>query len=148
MVQILLRMSESPSQWGLVELQGLLETRDQVPFADMHIGDLHFDARGVPNLILGHHLLTGKVVELEKPFAVLKKRVSVDGTDGQDPIPSVGLEPDSNSGMEWSSSDFENRADTARTVTEYEIVALITQKLIFKNRPKPIITKVLPRKIQ
>ena len=150
MVQILLRMSDSPGQWGLVELQGVLETRDQVPFADMHIGDLHFDARGVPNLILGHHLLAGKVVELEKPFAVLKKRVnSVGGTsDCQNPIASAGLDPDPNSSMEWSPSDFQNGTGTARTVTEYEIVALITQKLIFKNRPKPIITKVLPRKIQ
>ena len=143
MVQILLQMSDSPGQWGLVELQGLLETRDQVPFAGMHIGDLHFDARGVPNLILGHHLLTGKVVELEKPFAVLKKRASGTG-DCQD----ISLDPDLDSNTEWNPSELEKRTGTAQTATEYEIVALITQKIIFKNRPKPIITKVLPRKVQ
>ena len=45
MVQILLRMSDRPEDWGLVELQGQLETRHQAPFDNMHIGDLHFDAQ-------------------------------------------------------------------------------------------------------
>ena len=43
MVQLLLRMSDSPGDWGLVELQGQLETRDEAPFDNMHLGDLHFD---------------------------------------------------------------------------------------------------------
>ena len=116
MVQILIRMSENPGEWGLVELQGQLETRNQVPFDNMHIGDLHFDAKGDPNLVVGHHLLTGKITELEKPFAVMRKR-----TGG-------GL-------------------DRSHRQTEYEIVALITKKMIFKNRPKPIITKTQPRKV-
>ena len=45
MVQILLRMSDRPEEWGLVELQGQLETRHQAPFDNMHLGDLHFDAQ-------------------------------------------------------------------------------------------------------
>ena len=43
MVQILLRLSEKTGEWGLVELQGQLETRHQVPLDNMHVGDLHFD---------------------------------------------------------------------------------------------------------
>ena len=45
MVQLLLRLSENQGEWGLVELQGQLETRDGAPFDGMHMGDLHFDAQ-------------------------------------------------------------------------------------------------------
>ena len=43
-MQLLLRLS-NPGEWGLVELQGQLETRDGAPFDGMHMGDLHFDAQ-------------------------------------------------------------------------------------------------------
>ena len=43
-MQLLLRLS-NPGEWGLVELQGQLETRDRAPFDGMHMGDLHFDAQ-------------------------------------------------------------------------------------------------------
>ena len=132
MVQLLVRMCSGGAEWGLVEVQGQLETRDQVPFDNMHIGDLHFDSRGTPSLIVGHHLLTGKVLPLEKPFAVLrKKRVAPKSGDSEQ-------------------SEMETEIVTgigAGVNTEYEVVALITTKIIFKNRPKPIITKPLPRKL-
>lgn len=117
MVQIVVRAKEGIEEWCLVELQGELETRDEAPCDGMHIGDLHFDSKGIPNLIIGHHLLTGKVVALEKPFAVLNKHKTAKNHDG-----------------------------TNYVGTEYEVVALLTQKLVFKNRPKPIITRTLPRK--
>lgn len=53
MVQLLLRMSESPGEWGLVELQGQLETRHQVPFDNMHLGDLHYDAQVIQSTLGG-----------------------------------------------------------------------------------------------
>ena len=82
MPQIVVRLSDCLSGWGLVELQGQLETRGQAPFDNMHIGDLHFDPRGSPRLIIGHHLLDGKVVQLDKPFAVLRKKSGA-GVEGQ-----------------------------------------------------------------
>ena len=45
MVQILVRLSEGVAEWGLIELQGKLETREQAPFDRMYLGDLHFDAQ-------------------------------------------------------------------------------------------------------
>ncbi|CAI8010229.1 Chromosome transmission fidelity protein 8 homolog, partial [Geodia barretti] len=126
MVQLLLRLS-NPGEWGLVELQGQLETRDGAPFDGMHMGDLHFDAQGTPSLIIGHHLLTGKVVELDKPLAVLAKRSSKDwGVANNDTMDHAGNQE---SGM-----------------IEYEIMALVRKKILFKNRPKPIITSTLPIK--
>lgn len=146
-------MSSSAGEWGLVELQGQLETRDQVPFDNMHIGDLHFDGRGTPSLIVGHHLLTGKIIELEKPFAVLRKksgatadseRSSGMGTN-QTAIPEADDDDDGMELLVGTGMGVESKFGT-KVNTEYEVVALITKKIIFKNRPKPIITKPLPRK--
>jgi chromosome transmission fidelity protein 8 len=128
MVQLFVRMPGGGREWGMVELQGQLETRDQVPFNSMHIGDLHFDSRGTPSLIVGHHLLTGKIMTLDKPFAVLRKKSKAISSDEWE----MGMEPQPTA--------------VAGGTTEYEVVALITKKIIFKNRPKPIITKPLPRK--
>ena len=52
MVQLLIRLSDSAGEWGLIELQGQLETRHQVPFDSMHLGDLHFDTKVCNQIIL------------------------------------------------------------------------------------------------
>lgn len=44
MVQLLVHIPSCGGKWGVIELQGQLETRDQVPFDGIHIGDLHFDS--------------------------------------------------------------------------------------------------------
>ena len=128
MVQLFIKFSPGGvNEWGMIELQGELETRDQMSFDNMHIGDLYFDGKGTPQMIVGHHLLTGKVEKLDKPFAVLKKH-------------SAELESDS---MDWEQTDSEQLELRS---TEYIVVAMVTRKIIFKNRPKPIITKTLPKK--
>lgn len=110
-MQIVVRLADSPSEWGLVELQGVLETRQGRSFEGLHIGDLHFNsATGTASLIVGHHLLIGKAVTLEKPLAVLQK-----------PSPSSSFTP------------------------EYHVSALIRRKLVFKNRPKPIVSAAAPK---
>lgn len=103
-MQIVVRLTNSPFKWGIVELQGVLETHQGHSFNGLHIGDLYLDTNKgtIANMIIGHHLLTGKVITLEEPLAVLLKSSS--------------------------------------SMTEYDITAIITQKIVFKNRPKPIIS--------
>ncbi|KAF3429069.1 hypothetical protein E2986_10404 [Frieseomelitta varia] len=99
-------------EWAIIELQGDLKF-NSTNITNVYIGDLHFTKSGTPILIIGIHVLHGKEVVLPKPFAVLvKKKNEVNTTN-----------------------IFERQ-------TEYIIKALIKRKIIFRSRPKPIVTNV------
>lgn len=61
-------------EYGIVELQGDLRSHSESQFEGKFIGDLHYTKDGQPILIIGHHLLYGKEVKMEKPLAFLEKR--------------------------------------------------------------------------
>ncbi|XP_076036444.1 chromosome transmission fidelity protein 8 homolog isoform X2 [Oratosquilla oratoria] len=100
-------------QWVLVELQGDLTSRTEQALKDKFIGDLHYTRQGVPVLIIGHHILYGKVQDLRKPFAVMEKVKMSEGAV------MIGSAP-----------------------VVYHVKAVIRKKLLFNTRPKPIIANV------
>ena len=115
--------SPAKREWAIIELQGTLEMASHCkddPLAGKFIGDLHFSNSGEPTLIIGHHILYGKTIKLEKPFAVVRKKSSSPTKKSGTDAPSEG--------------------------TRYDVMGLIKLKLIFNQRPKPIIANV-PKKV-
>ncbi|KAL0128268.1 hypothetical protein PUN28_003495 [Cardiocondyla obscurior] len=101
--------------WAIVDLQGDLRFEKIDNKNDQLIGDLHFTKNGVPILIIGIHVLHGKEIDLDKPLVVLERRR--DTTD-------------------------EMIEEEAAAKVEYFVKAIVRKKLLFKSRPKPIVTNV------
>ncbi|XP_021892252.1 chromosome transmission fidelity protein 8 homolog isoform X2 [Carica papaya] len=103
-------------EWAIVELQGEVEIQSsfQTCLKNLHIGVLcRPSSQETYTFTIGYHELTGSKVKMKKPVLVLKKikRMDVEGTgDGN----SSGV--------------------------ELEVVGVIRHKILFKSRPKALIS--------
>jgi len=100
--------------WAIIDLQGDLKFEKDINLNDRLVGDLHFTKSGVPILIIGIHVLHGKEITLEKPLVILKKQ----------------------------HENIENETLEQNIRTKYIIKAIVRKKLLFRSRPKPIVTNV------
>ncbi|KAI6655065.1 hypothetical protein LOD99_2354 [Oopsacas minuta] len=116
MVELSVRYNPDSKEWIIIELQGSVETYNSLPLKDVGLGDLHYNANGEPLLILGHHLLKGKIVNLSNPIGVFAKQTKKQNSTLSDSI-------------------------TDDVTCDYEVVALVRKKIIFATRPKPILVK-------
>ena len=149
------RKLKTLNDWAIIEMQGDLESRiGDVQLEGKFVGDLHFTKVGqIPVLIIGHHILYGKVVNLEKPLVIMEKcqKQIVKENDSLEPVKACG---DEASNIQNETTDMEvedmTKTCTADSVekhgTVYNVRAIIRKKLLFKSRPKPIIANV-PKKI-
>lgn len=101
--------------WAIIDLQGDLIFEKVGNPNNQLVGDLHFTKAGVPILIIGIHVLHGKEVTLEKPLIVLEKQ---------------------------RNNTRDETMEEKIAKTEYSVKAIVKKKLLFKSRPKPIVTNV------
>ena len=112
--------ASSPEETFMIEMQGDLESRNKEQLEGKFIGDLHYTKDGTPVMIIGHHILYGKVIELEKPLVTLEK-----------------IQVDRNIVIGEEMMDVDSHMEDPKT--EYRVKSIIYKKIMFKTRPKPII---------
>ncbi|KAG8196246.1 hypothetical protein JTE90_023802 [Oedothorax gibbosus] len=116
MVQMLVKIQDDPQslkEWVIVEVQGDLESSSGDTIGGKQIGHLIFTSKERPILIIGYHILYGKVIENNPPLAVLKRSR----------LPNV-----------------QETNEKKNSATDYTILALIRKRITFKTRPKPMVS--------
>jgi chromosome transmission fidelity protein 8 len=111
----------SEDEWSVIELQGHVNTRDAALTLDslpLGVLDIAPDNAKEFTLVVGSTALVGKVVRLEKPLAVLAPDDTVDD---------------------------HTVAEDESTDEHWRIVGVVRNKLVFKTRPQPIVSKVPQR---
>ncbi|KAI0701529.1 Ctf8-domain-containing protein [Cerioporus squamosus] len=106
----------------LIELQGALEVEGNKD--GQLVGKLRVDPNTKkPTMMIGHHLLEGKLVNLAKPLAVLHKH---DSPPGMEDEAAMEVEDDS-------------PRPPAPQAKSWDIVAVVKKKMVFSKRPMPVV---------
>lgn len=82
-----------------------------------------------PTLVIGHHLLEGKIANLPKPLAVLFRSSAA---DRRSPSP---LETAQAEDAQMEAAGLEK----ATGVSGWDVMAVVKRKIVFLNRPMPIV---------
>ncbi|KAF8379454.1 hypothetical protein HHK36_028890 [Tetracentron sinense] len=120
-IQVKCRCGEGKCpEWAIVELQGVVEA--QSSFLDrlqnLEIGRLcRPSSQENYTFTVGYHELSGSKVPLKKPLLVLKKNRDLD-------------------------PDQPNELNSSRV--ELEVIGIIRYRILFKTRPKALISKAQP----
>ncbi|KAF8008576.1 hypothetical protein BT93_K2292 [Corymbia citriodora subsp. variegata] len=110
-------------EWAIIELQGMIEVQPsfQDQLQNLEIGKLcRPSSQEAYTFTVGYHELTGSKVPLKKPLLVLKKVKLMD--------------------VEQSSNN--DSADSPKV--ELEVVGIIRHRILFKTRPKALISRPEP----
>ncbi|KAI3517659.1 hypothetical protein L1887_16875 [Cichorium endivia] len=108
-------------EWAIIELQGVVEVQPafQDRLQNLQIGLLcRPSSQENYTFTVGYHELTGSKIPLKKPLLVLKKKSIT-------------------SDMEIDQND----DDLNSSRMELEVIGVIRQRILFKTRPKALISK-------
>ncbi|KAL1822736.1 hypothetical protein ACET3Z_009514 [Daucus carota] len=113
---------EKCKEWAIVELQGVVEVQPDFKdsFCTLPMGKLcRPSSEENYTFTVGYHELSGSKVPLKKPFLVMKKiKHSVAGKGDDD----TGLS----------------------SKVELEVIGIVRHRILFKNRPKALISSSQP----
>ncbi|CAK9136788.1 unnamed protein product [Ilex paraguariensis] len=107
-------------EWAIVELQGVVEAQPAVQdrLQNLEIGVLcRSSSQGNYTFTVGYHELTGSKVPLKKPMLVLKK------------IKLLGAN---------------EKTESESSRVELEVIGIIRHRILFKARPKALISSSHP----
>ncbi|PIL36333.1 hypothetical protein GSI_00021 [Ganoderma sinense ZZ0214-1] len=111
----------------LIELQGVLEVEGNRD--GQLVGQLEVDsATKKPTLMIGYHKLEGKLVNLNKPLAVLHRHDS-----------QPKNEDNEDAAMEVDGS--EDRVGGASEAKSWDMIAIVKRKMVFSKRPMPVVSQ-------
>jgi hypothetical protein len=111
----------------------------RVFFQAFSLNDTH---HAIQILIVGSHVLFGKEKALENGFAVIKKVSKADGSEDEKRFDETIINestPNASVSILESTVNVENRT---KPQIEYQVQAVIRKKLIFQQRPRPIISNL------
>lgn len=86
-------------------------------------------------LLIGHHLLEGKITNIAKPLAVLlRSRTASNVTLSQ-----TVRQDQNDEDVEILHHDQEDQQTISRTAMEWNMIALVKRKIVFSKRPMPVV---------